>query len=531
MYRSPTDLHALAEMLRQRKWSQAYARLESILQSRPEDAEANFLFAIAARNLKLLEEAADHLHLALHYRPDHLHSWMELASVLQDLNDPQAALSALNEAVRLDDARTELHRRLGLLQLKMGRVQAAEHSLRRAIELAPGDAYAASDLAYLLLRAHGDGAAAAALLERAIVLDPQCVNAHVNLGLVEQFQGRWQQAHAHYDRALALDPNSHEATYNRGLVRLAQGNFRHGWSDYEARTALNSAAGSRFGLPEWQKDSPSERAVLIFGEQGLGDELMFASCVPDLCAEAGQVVLYCAPRLETLFRRSFPQLRVMSGPQTGDPARLRDLPFEPELKLGIASLPARYRREASFFPGAAYLKADPKRVSRWRARLADRKGVSVGISWRGGTPRTRGEARSIALDCFLPLLQVPEVRFVSLQYGDCRSEVNALRARHAASLEYFPELEQDYEEVAALAEAVDLVLSVDTALVHLAGALGKPVWVMLPMPCEWRYMQQGDRMLWYPSVELVRQQRAGDWSPVLDDIGRRLERFVRDRCC
>jgi hypothetical protein len=309
--------------------------------------------------------------------------------------------------------------------------------------------------------------------------------------------------------------------------------FRQGWPDYEARkNGADAVPGMRFELPQWQGQALGNAALLVYGEQGLGDELMFASCLPDLLAESNRVVLYCAPRLEPLFRRSFPQAHVTSGPQLGDPDRIAGSPWRAQWKVGIGSLPLRFRsRQEAFSPRAPYLHADPQRVASWRARLAQLgAGLKVGISWRGGTLRTRREVRSIALEHLAPVLGVPGAKFVSLQYADDGSEVSRLRDERGLSLACFPEIDDDYEQLVGLVGAVDLTISVCTAVVHLAGALGKQVWALVPAVPEWRYMEDGDAMLWYPHVILRRQQHPEDWTSVVQDTSIALARLASGRC-
>ena len=266
----------------------------------------------------------------------------------------------------------------------------------------------------------------------------------------------------------------------------------------------------------------------MYGEQGLGDEIMFASCVPELMARVGRCVIECSPKLEKLFRRSFAPATVYGGPQTaGAPAWL---PLAPPIdrQIAMGSLPLHLRRTRAEFPRRShYLQADPARIAHWKARLG-RSGsrLHIGISWRGGTSQTHRDRRSFDLEQLLPLLRLPGMRFISLQYTDCRDELARLESSHGVTVDHWQEAIADYDETAALVSALDGVVSVQTALVHLAGALGRPVWAMVPAVPEWRYLHRGEELPWYASLRVLRQPVAGDWTAVIERATGELRRAL-----
>jgi hypothetical protein len=266
----------------------------------------------------------------------------------------------------------------------------------------------------------------------------------------------------------------------------------------------------------------SGRSILVYAEQGIGDEIMFASCVPELVERGARIVLECDPRLARLFARSFPSVRVVEG-------RLRasddwvGVTGRVDFQVAAGSLPWHFRRGIERFPQhLGYLRADPARVEFWRRRLDGLgTGLKVGVSWRGGLAKTRSAVRSLPVSLLRSLLGAPNCRFVSLQYGKVDDDLSALGAAAPA---HWPDEHRDLDELAALVSAVDVVISVCNATVHLAGALGSETWVMTPASAEWRYMARGDRMPWYPSVRLVRQPKCGDWDSVVSELFVRLER-------
>ncbi|HEY6966731.1 MAG TPA: hypothetical protein VI229_04610 [Burkholderiales bacterium] len=367
-------------------------------------------------------------------------------------------------------------------------------------------------------------AGALACFEAALRLRADDAELYDFRGSMFQELGRLPEAFADFERALALRPDFPLARFHRAMARLLAGDFEHGWDDYELRRLSSDHAQALAGLPRWDGAALAGRTLLITREQGLGDEIMFASILPQLLAQGGRCVLECDPRLLPLLRRSFPSLTAFgTEPGGGLPASIARASIDAAIEAG--SLPVLFRRRSADFPRhAGYLRADPDAVARWRERLAALgPGLKVGLSWTGGVQRTRRALRSLALEQLLPLLRTPGVRFVSLQYtADARADVDALRARHGIEVAHWPEAIDDYDQTAALVCALDLVVSVCTSLVHLGGALGRPVWVLAPLSPEWRYGAAGESMPWYPSVRLFRQTAYADWAPVVERAARAL---------
>ncbi len=356
-------------------------------------------------------------------------------------------------------------------------------------------------------------------------LRPEDAELHDLRGSAFLELGRLQEAFAEFDRALALRPGHSLAQFHRGLARLLVQDFEHGWDDYEVRRREANGAGQG-RIPAWDGAPLAGRTILVRREQGLGDEIMFASLLPELIRMAGHCLVECDPRLRTLLRRSFPSATVFGSIPDGSlPFSLSRQHIDAEIPAG--SLPRLRRRRAADFPRhEGYLAADPGKVGRWRDRLDQLGGgLKVGISWAGGVRKTRRALRSIPLPELLPVLRTQGARFVSLQYtAEAPGEVGDLQARHGVRIEHWPEAIENYDETAALVSALDLVISVCTSVVHLGGALGRPVWVMAPYSPEWRYGFTGETMVWYPSVRLFRQPAYGRWGPVLDAVAAQLSR-------
>ena len=325
----------------------------------------------------------------------------------------------------------------------------------------------------------------------------------------------------------------HEATSAgfevfRGMLQLQNDQFAEGWEGYRHRALLEPRHQRLLPYPAWRGEDVAGKTVLVLAEQGLGDQVMFASCLPDLLAlHPEQVLLEANERVEKTLARSFPQIRVFSSKQRNFdwmPASL-----EPDYYLPIADLPYHFRRSVDTFPDhQGYLTADPERVAYWRSRLgSDRR--AIGFTWRGGIQKTRQAIRSLELDQLEPILAEPRVRFVNLQYGNVTDDIDSFSRSHGIEIDSFPEAIEDLDEFAALLKALDLVITVCNTTVHYAGALGKPCWVLTPHVPEWRYGLTAPRMHWYPSTRMFRQPSPGDWTSVISEAHAALVHWL-DQC-
>jgi tetratricopeptide (TPR) repeat protein len=517
----PVDVEALLEAparaAAQGRADDAIASLEAVLREHPDLAQAHLLLGTLLHRRGEIEDARDSYTLAAHYAPGSALAQFHLGLLEVEQGRLTAAFSALERALALGGVDARVHNALGAAHSKAGDFESAVLQFRRAVALEPGFAEAHSNLGYVLFREIEDYAAGAAHIEQAMALEPERPATRLNWAMVLQQRGRGEEALAVYDRLIEADPAFDEARLNRGLIRLARGEFAAGWQDYEARKALAPVPTADDG-DEWDGSDLRDSTIALYGEQGIGDEIMFASCVPDVVRTARRCVIHCNPRLVGLFRRSFPRATVVAAGAQASPEP------RPRWRAMIGSVPRFLRTARADFPAhAGYLRADPARAAYWKERLAALPGRrKIGISWRGGAPSTRRSLRSIPLDEWSRVLRLDGVDFVSLQYTDCGDEIAELARAADVRVHHWPETLADYEETAALASALDLVISVQTAVVHLAGALGVATWALVPETAEWRYGEHAETMPWYPSVKLIRKQRGEDWSGVLARVEARL---------
>jgi Flp pilus assembly protein TadD len=445
-------------------------------------------------------------------QPDFADAESNLAAALRQAGQFAAAVAHCRKAIALRPDLAEAHNTLGAALRALGQPGDAVAAYRTAIELDPHDAQTHSNLAVALQDA-GRLDEAAAACRQAIALQPDLVQAQVNLGAILQEQGRLDEAVGAYRHAVALRPEAADAHNNLAMALLAQGEFAAGWREYEWRWPAGTAGAPRHfpGRQPWLGETDlAGRVILVHAEQGYGDVVQFCRYVRPLAALGATVVLE-APRELRRLLGALPARLVTSG----EPLPAFDV------YCPVMSLPLALGTRLDTIPAETpYLAADPALVATWRARLGERTAPRAGLAWSGRVTHGNDRNRSI------PLASLGGICRAGWQWVSLQKEV---RERDAAALAAHPEILDcaavltDFAETAALIEALDLVVTVDTAVAHVAGALGKPVWVLLPFAAEWRWLVGREDSPWYPTARLFRQPAPGDWASVLACVGRELD--------
>ncbi len=528
--RAPAALiEEIEQLLARGATSQARRAAQEAADRYPEDVAMGVLYGNACLAAGDAEAALDAFRLSSHYAPDDERALAGTLAALRHLGRTEEVAAALEAFLTGRPGHAGALHSLARIASDAGNHARAVQLLEQVLAAAPDHAGALNDLGLLIAREDGDFARGEALLQRALDLAPEENHARINLGWVHCERRAYEAGFRLLDEALGREPGNQEARLMRGLCRLKRGDFAAGWDDYEARHASPTARRRPFAFPEWDGASPPEGRLLVYAEQGLGDQIMFASCLPDVLDRAGDCVVECEPRLAGLFARSFPAARVVAGSaRETAPDWLADAgPIRRQIALG--SLPRLFRRQAQAFPSrAGYLRADPSRVRDWRERLAAcGPAPKIGISWRGGTLASRRSLRSLDLASFAPLMDGIRAEWVNLQYSDCRAELEALARDHGIVVHHWQEAIDDYDQTAALVSALDVVVSVCTTIVHLSGSLGQRALVLVPHAAEWRYGAGSESMPWYPSVRMLRQPSRGDWNAVFDRLRRELATGAR----
>jgi tetratricopeptide (TPR) repeat protein len=479
----------------------------------PNQAEAHLNLGNALRALGRMDEAAGAYLACVALLPSHAGALAALGNTLASLARHDEALVALERAVALAPDHVDPRNDLGLVLLALGRAADAHVALEAAAAMAPGRADVQTNLGSAL-KELGRLAEAEAAQRRAVSASPGWAPGWSNLGNVLKEQLRLPEAVEAYDQAVALDPDFAEARFNRAVAHLLVGDLVRGWADYEARWGTPAFAPFRrdFPAPRWTGGEPlAGRGVLLHAEQGLGDTLQFLRFVPRVAARGARVILEVQPPLAPFVRAQDWPVEVR--------ARGEDLPpFD--FHCPLMSLPLAFGAMAEDGADAPYLTADEAGAEAWRARLGGDRRLRVGIVWAGNPEHRKDAQRSVPLALFEPLIARPGIRWVALQKD--------LRPGDAAWLDAWGlpapgRALGDFAGTAALVAALDLVVTVDTAIAHLAGALGKPVWVLNAHVPDWRWGLVGARCGWYPSARIFRQPLRGDWPAVIAEVGDALD--------
>lgn len=509
--------------------SEAESYLRAAVDADANLAEAHADLAEVLRKAGRFDAAEECCRRAISMAPMEHRYRMRLVDILEDLSRQQEALEELSLAQECAPERFDVLERLVLKLDQLGQYDIALRIAERAA-LEIGETFETQFFLGYARFSTGDHAGAVEACQRAIKLRTNVPGIYVTLGSALLALGRADEAMAAYKRSLKVLPNYPDASFHLGMLNLMRGRYRDGWAGFEYRFRI--PRGTRRPCePRWNGTSLRGRTLHVLREQGLGDDIMYSSCYPQLISDARHCVIECEPRLEKLFARSFPEatfVPIVDNAIKVDVFKREDV----DVRIFSASVPGFLRNSLRDFPDhKGYLKADPQRMAYWRSKLDGLgTGLKVGISWKGGTVYTHRMRRTLSLDKLLPLFSVPGVRWVNLQYGERDSDIAALRERHGVKIADWPEaIDGDYDETAALVSGLDLIISVCTSVIHLGGALGRPVWVMVPFAPEWRYGLHGENMPWYPSVLLWRQSDPADWDAVIERIRGNLAMFSSAR--
>ncbi|MBK8208714.1 MAG: tetratricopeptide repeat protein [Rhodospirillales bacterium] len=510
---TPRLLADAVQRHREGRLAEAAELYRRILALQPKHPDALHLLGLVehargahADSLKLIERA-----IAINGRIAAFHT--ARGTVLAALGRGEAAFQALTRALALEPRNPEALNTLGNLRLSSGDAVAAEDAYRQALAAKPEYAEALSNLGSAL-RAQGRLADAEAALREAIRLRPSYATALANLGLVLQEQARWAEALATYDRALAPDSRHPAAHGNRSMLLLLLGRLEEGFAEYEWRWQMPDFATPRrdFPQPLWNGERLSGETLLVHAEQGLGSAIQFVRYVKPAAAMGARIVLECQPPLLRLFRQS------LAGP--GEPVAEVIIkgealpPFDRQVPL--MSLPHLLGTTLSTIPaGIPYLRADEADIAVWRGRLASAPRPRIGLVWAGNRRHENDHNRSLPATGLAPLVSRFDAAFFSLQVPVSPSDLACFPAGRL--VDYAPLL-TDFADTAAALAALDLVITVDTAAAHLAGALGRPGWLLLPFVPEWRWLLDREDSPWYPSLRLFRQRSPGDWDEVIERV-------------
>ncbi len=523
----------------------------------PNFADGWINLGLVLLDLHRVDEAVVALETAVRRAPRSALSHLNLGSALLRVGRRDEAIRACHAAIELAPDLAAAHRNLGVAAHQAGWLDVAKRGYCRALELGPHDPDVLTNLGVILLK-EGDIAGAIAAQDRAVAVAPDLAAGWLNRGTALQVAGRldearasfgravtldpgapahtalgsvaaelgdFQQAAQDHERALACDPDFADGHWNLALALLGSGQLARGWDGYEWRWRASSRPADfrAYPWPVWNGETLSGARVLVWREQGLGDELLFLTCLPDLIALGAVVTVIVSPRLVSLVGRAFPgaNVRADDGGLPGD--------AEIDWHLPLGSLPGRLRRSRSAFAGGgAYLTPADDRLAAWRTRLAALPpGRRVGICWRSGVTTAERRRHYPSFADWGPIWRVPGIVWVNLQYDDCDEELAGLETNTGLTVHRWPaeDLRNDLESVAALIAGLDAVVTAPTAVSSLAGAVGARTW-QVDSGSDWTALGEA-RSPWFPSITVIRKG-AGERSfgPLLERLAGELAHWV-----
>jgi len=497
----------------------ALASFDTVLALDPKHAEAHHRRGKVLRELKRNDEALAALQHAIVLKPDAAQFRCTLGSLVQAMGNLQGALDCFDAALAIDDSNLAVHNDRGIVLQRLRRFDEALACFEMILERDPDHSEAALNRANVLQRLLRVDEALAAY-DAIAARKGEDASIWNNRGNAYEELGRFEEAKACFDAAIALNPDYAIAHWNLSLLNLQYGHLGDGWRGYEWRWQNESLSCYRekreFLEPNWLgQESLEGKTILLFAEQGLGDSLQFCRYVPLVKARGARVVLEVQGPLTGL----------LAGLDGVDQILRRGDPLPPfDYQCSLMSLPLAFGTEVDTIPAPAhYLAADPERVAAWRERLGPQTRPRVGLAWSGNPLHNNDHNRSIALSHLAPLLAL-DCEFVSLQKEHREEDVAVL---DAAGVRRMDAHIGDFADTAALCELMDVVVSVDTSIAHLAGAVGRPLWVLLPHVADWRWLTERSDSPWYPGARLFRQSKAGGWDSVIAEVQAALQALPR----
>ena len=502
----PEAYHARGNvLLRLRRYDDAVASFDKAIELKPDYPQPYNSRGNALQAQRRFEEAVESYETAIALKADYATAYSNRGNALQSLKRFENAIESYGEAIILRPDYGDAYNNCGVALKSLGRFDEALQNFETAIALLPARAGLHNNRGNALLGLKRFEEAIESY-DTAIALSPHYPDAYDNRGVALKELKRFDEAMESFGKALALKQDHHEAIYNRALVHLLMGRYEIGWRDYEARKSARASAGNRnWGKPLWLGETDiSGKTILVDWEQGFGDVIQMCRYISLLKTAGARVLFLPQKKLQTLMRGLNADVCIMDHNTV--------IPQFIDLHCPIMSLPLAFKTDIRSIPSASYITADEEKVTAWKHRLGRKTKPRVGVVWRGNVLPDKG--RSIALERFQRLFNTC-LEFISLQ----KEVTDAERVRlDDAGVLHVGHAFADFSDTAALCVLMDLVISIDTSVAHLAGALGVPVWVLLSWVPDWRWLLDRDDSPWYPSMRLFRQTAREDWNGVLERV-------------
>ncbi len=504
---APDSLRAHSELARvlrdEGRHAEALPHWQHVVQAKPNDPALRFELAATLAHLRRLDEAKGEYQEVLRQKPDSAETCVNLGVVCMDRNELDEAVGLLRRAIEMRGRFAEAYSNLGGVLTRQGNAEEAIVVLEQALRLKPDSSEARNNLG-IALAAEARFGEAEVRYRQVIDQNPQHADAIYNLGIALLKQGRVASAIEQFDQAIALAPDYAEAHHNRSAALLLSEDFADGLPEYEWRFRSRDYGGFKSRWPLWQGEPLAGRTIVLVAEQGWGDTFQFIRYAQLVKQQAARVIAECPASLHAVLAQT-PGVDEWISPESPAPAA--------DFCVPLLSLPYRLGTTYATIPAdVPYVFADETLVETWRERLGEHQDFRIGIVWQGNPRFPDDRWRSIPLAAFAPLATLPNVQLVSLQKHAGLEQI-ATVAGDWPFVDLNDRIE-NFADTAAVMRHLDLVISCDTAPAHLAGALGVPVWVALPVVPDWRWLLEREDSPWYPAMRLFRQTAWGQWDEV-----------------
>ena len=512
--------------------SEAEKLYQQVLADDPQNADAFHLLGIIAYQRNKYQLAIDLITQAIATDPNQAPFFNNLGNALQNQGKLEESVQAYQKALQIQPDYAEAYSNLGVVLKDQGHLEEAFRACQKAIKSKPTYATAHNNLG-VILHKQGEFEKAIAAYHQAIEISPDNSEAYNNLGASLHAQGDLEKSVWAYNQAIIINPQFAEGHKNLGMLLLQKGDFEKGWELCEWRWLCEDFPFEHRNFPQpiWDGSYLKGKSIVIWAEQGVGDEIMFTSILTDLLQLEADIMVECDLRLVTLFQRSFPNIQFFPRHNLPD-TQLLDIGIDYQIPMG--SLGRWLRPDTDSFQQKAnpYLQACPEKTKKLREKYKKLAGdkLLIGISWKSVNQYT-GKEKSTSLDDWTPILSLQDCYFINLQYGNVDKEIKEYCADKDNVFMYAEEeivpLE-NLDDFAAQTSALDLIISTSNTTVHMAGALGKNIWTLLPYIPDWRWMLNREDTLWYPKMKLFRQHEVGDWPGVFSKVKVALEQYVTE---
>ena len=483
----------------------------------------NILGAILAAESKF-DEAIVHYKKSIEIKFDYAEAHNNLGAALQKLNNLKQAISSYNSALKYKINFAQAHNNLGAVFHKLGKFDEAINKFNQALKINSNYAEAYNNLGSTLLEL-GKFDEAIANHRQALKINPDYAEGYNYLGNTFAEEEKFEEAITNYRKALEINPKYTEANFNESIIRLTQGDYEMGWKKYEFRFDVSSVTSMRYNVSKVWNGNYLDGTLLIWAEQGIGDHILFLSMIADIRKHAKNIILEIDKRLVNLFKRYCEKINFSNIKVIGLGKELVNN-FDKHIAIGSLGQYLRKSKESFKTTPKKYLISSPSKEKKLREKYFANKKYKIGISWK--TLNKKQQHRNIDLKQMLPILSNPNCDIINLQFGKYEEDLKNFKTNYGIHIRTIEDVDNynDIENLSALIDCLDLVISIQNSTAHLAGALGKNTWIMLVKNARWHWLMNEKKSLWYPTVTLFRQKKIGDWNSVINSIGKELVKNI-----